>query len=380
MSGAGRIMIAVVVGVLGAFAVLQTSGHHGVESVAEGAPPQVRTYYIAAEEEQWDYAPAGKNLITGEDFGEDENVFVEQGPDRIGSTYEKALYREYTDASFTTRKPVDPRWEHLGALGPAIRAQVGDTVRVVFRNKASRPYSVHVHGLLYDKGSEGAPYSDETSGADKADDAVPPNTTYTYTYRVPPRAGPGMMDGPSVMWMYHSHTDEVRDTNAGLMGPILVYQQGRLKPDGSVAGIDREFVNVFTVNDENASWYLEDNVDEHAGDPGSVDPDDEEFQESNLMHGINGYVYGNQPMMEARPGEKVRWYMMGMGTEVDLHTPHWHGQTVHSMGMRTDVLELLPASMKIADMHPDNSGTWLLHCHVNDHISAGMATRFKIGG
>jgi hephaestin len=69
---------------------------------------------------------------------------------------------------------------------------------------------------------------------------------------------------------------------------------------------------------------------------------------------------------------------MGMGTEVDLHTPHWHGQTVESMGMRTDVVELLPASMKIADMTADNPGTWLFHCHVNDHIAAGMMTRYAV--
>ena len=29
--------------------------------------------------------------------------------------------------------------------------------------------------------------------------------------------------------------------------------------------------------------------------------------------------------MTMRQGERVRWYVMGMGTEVDLHTPHWHG-------------------------------------------------------
>ena len=31
-----------------------------------------------------------------------------------------------------------------------------------------------------------------------------------------------------------------------------------------------------------------------------------------------------------------------MGTEVDLHTPHWHGNTVTVMGMRTDMANLLP--------------------------------------
>jgi hephaestin len=61
-----------------------------------------------------------------------------------------------------------------------------------------------------------------------------------------------------------------------------------------------------------------------------------------------------------------------------LHTPHWHGTTVTSMGMRTDVVDLLPAGMKTADMVADNTGIWLFHCHVNDHIAAGMATRYQV--
>ena len=69
---------------------------------------------------------------------------------------------------------------------------------------------------------------------------------------------------------------------------------------------------------------------------------------------------------------------MSMGTEVDLHTPHWHGNDVTVMGMRMDVVSLLPAGMVVADLVPDNPGTWLFHCHVNDHIHAGMQTRYRV--
>ncbi len=54
--------------------------------------------------------------------------------------------------------------QHLGVLGPSIRAEVGDTVHVVFRNTVRFPTSIHVHGLLYNKRSEGSPYADGTSG------------------------------------------------------------------------------------------------------------------------------------------------------------------------------------------------------------------------
>ena len=69
---------------------------------------------------------------------------------------------------------------------------------------------------------------------------------------------------------------------------------------------------------------------------------------------------------------------MGMGTEVDLHTPHWHGNTVVVNGMRADVVSLLPAQMVTADMVPDDPGTWLFHCHVNTHLDRGMTTFYKV--
>jgi hephaestin len=131
---------------------------------------------------------------------------------------------------------------------------------------------------------------------------------------------------------------------------------------------------------ENASPNLDRNARQYGGapPPAEGDPDEGAFEESNLMHNINGYVYGNGPAITMRKSQRVRWYLMAMGTEVDLHTPHWHGNTVTALGMRTDVVNLLPASMVIADMVPDNPGTWLFHCHVNDHIAAGMITRYQV--
>lgn len=82
--------------------------------------------------------------------------------------------------------------------------------------------------------------------------------------------------------------------------------------------------------------------------------------------------------LTTKKGERVRWYVMSMGTEVDLHTPHWHGNTVTVNGMREDVLGLLPGQMVVADMVPDDVGTWLFHCHVTDHILAGMMALYTV--
>ena len=66
----------------------------------------------------------------------------------------KARYVEYTDDTFVQRRPVDPAWAHVGIMGPVLRAEVGDELRVVFMNKADRPYTMHPHGVVYLKPDE----------------------------------------------------------------------------------------------------------------------------------------------------------------------------------------------------------------------------------
>jgi hephaestin len=170
----------------------------------------------------------------------------------------------------------------------------------------------------------------------------------------------------------------VGDTYTGLMGPLIITGAGKARSNGTPADIDVELPTMFFVSDENQSNYLQRNIDMFADDPGGVDTEDEDFIESNKMHSINGYMFGNLPGLTMRLNQRVRWNLMGMGTEVDLHTPHWHGNTVLVHGARQDVVELLPASLLVADMKPDDPGTWLYHCHVGDHITAGMLALYKV--
>ena len=69
-------------------------------------------------------------------LSESSEYFI-QAEDRIGGTYKKALYIEYTDDTFSTPKNRTEDELHLGSLGPIIRGEVGDTIEVVFRNKVS---------------------------------------------------------------------------------------------------------------------------------------------------------------------------------------------------------------------------------------------------
>jgi len=339
-----------------------------------------RIYYIAADEVEWDYAPSGMNQVSGQPFGELENTWVGRSAERVGRVYRKALYFEYTDSTFTTRKPRAPEWEHLGYLGPLIRATVGDTIRVVFRNNAAFPTGVHPHGVIYDKDSEGALYADGTSGADKADDGVPPGGTHTYVWPVPERAGPTPHETSSIVWMYHGHTVESRDVHAGLMGPMIITRRGAARANGTPTDVDRELVVAFAEIDENSSWYIEHNVETYASPAARAlitfdfaDP----FFLSNLLPTINGFLYGHTPGLTMRMGERVRWYAFAT-TGFELHAPHWHGQTAVLNHMRTDAFGLLTMEMVVADMVPDNPGRWLFHCHVGPHNDAGMQALFTV--
>ena len=156
-----------------------------------------RTFFIAADEVAWNYAPTGINMITNQ---------------------------------------------------PLI---------VVFKNNTAFPYSVHFHGLEYTKENEGAPYG---SNAPSPGDSVPPGGTVAYHLDVPERAGPGPNDGSSVLWMYHSQVDEAGRRQLGPDGRggrdrrrpgARGRHTDRCRPEIPV---------LFEVMDENASNYLDDNI------------------------------------------------------------------------------------------------------------------------
>ena len=121
------------------FAVATFLAKGVAQATQPDSAPTVRTYYVAADEVAWDYAPGGVNKMMGMKFDGYSKVFVERGPHRIGSIYRKALYREYTDETFARLKPRPAEWESSGILGPILRAEVGDTIRVVFRTMPRTP-------------------------------------------------------------------------------------------------------------------------------------------------------------------------------------------------------------------------------------------------
>ena len=85
----------------------------------------------------------------------------------------------------------------------------------------------------------------------------------------------------------------------------------------------------------------------------------------------------NMPGLTMKVADHVRWYLMAT-SNFELHAPHWHGNTVVIQHMRTDVATLLTMGMLVADMVPDNPGTWLFHCHVAPHLRGGMQALYTV--
>ena len=318
------------------------------------AEAATREYWIAAEKVEWNYAPSGENLIR-----------PNMGLDVWGKAlvYEKYRYFQYTDDTYTTQVE-QPVW--MGILGPQLHVVERDSVRVHFLNRADKPLSIHVHGLQYDEENEGADM--KGSGA-----AVPPGGTFTYHWEADSDAAPGPNDPSSIVWLYHSHVDAVTEVYDGLIGTIVVTKKGmeRSEDDPRPKDIDKAFTTLFLIFNENDRTIVESGKSAEYDSP-------EEAEEGNLKHAINGYIFGNLQGLEVQQGDRVRWYLIGLGTEVDMHTAHWHGQTVLNAGKRTDVVDLLPGSMVTVDMTAKTPGNWLYHCHVADHITAGMNTRWRV--
>ncbi|XP_023578498.1 ceruloplasmin [Octodon degus] len=346
----------------------------------------VRHYYIAAEEIIWNYAPSGKDIFTNESLiapESDSRVFFEQGPTRIGGSYKKLVYREYTDASFTKRKERGPDDEHLGILGPVIWGEVGDTIKVTFHNKGPFPLSIQPTGVRVSKDNEGthyAPHDSSSKGRLPPHSAsyVTPKETFTYEWTIPQEVGPTYKDPSCLPGMYYSAVDPTKDIFSGLIGPMKICKKGSLHANGRQKAISKEFYLFPTVFDENESLLLDDNIRMFTIAPDQVNKEDSDFQESNKMHSMNGFMYGNQPGLTMCQGDSVIWYLFSAGNEADLHGIYFSGNTYLSRGERRDTANLFPQTRLTLIMYPDTKGTFDVECLTTDHYAGGMKQKYTV--
>ena len=291
-------------------------------TVASAAPAEaaVRHVWVAAVPTTWNIVPNGRDGIMGTTFEPAQTVFP------------TVVYRRYTR---NWKRPLRnaPRTsvDHDLVPGPLIHARVGDRLRIHFKNMdrtLRNPHSMHFHGVSYRPGSDGV----FVPGFDVRGGNVRPGQTWTYRLN----AGPGSAG----VWPYHDHSSSMHESlEGGLWGALSIRGRSERRPD-------REFVSVFAPM--------------------------KDFQT------INGRAFvGNTPVLRAKVGERIQWDVLAIGSE--HHTFHVHGHKWRTAaGVPEDTRTLGPAESFRVKWREDAPGTWLYHCHVEQHMEQGMIGIYQV--
>uniref|UniRef100_A0A3Q1GC09 ferroxidase n=1 Tax=Acanthochromis polyacanthus TaxID=80966 RepID=A0A3Q1GC09_9TELE len=325
-------------------------------------------YYIAAEEVVWDYTPNTHEHID-DDF---KHMYLKQSATRIGCKYKKAVYTQYTNESFTEKVMDKQRKNELGILGPVIRAQIRDVIKIVFKNMASRPYSIYPHGLTVEKSEEGVNYPE---GGNQSH-GVQPGETHTYVWKVVEEDEPLDGDPRCLTRMYHSAVNTPRDIASGLIGPILICKSQSLNLRNVQLKADKEQHAMFAVFDENKSWYLDDNIRRYS-DQSRVNKADPNFYKSNVMHTINGYMFESGPLLGFCNGEVATWHMSSIGAQDYIQTATFYGHPFELNKRTEDFLSLYPMTGETISMNMLNVGVWLLASLNSHETNKGMRLKFQ---
>jgi manganese oxidase len=294
-----------------ALAALVAAGA-GACAVPASADARTVHYWVAAVPRAWNIAPNGKDAINHTPV------------DMLKANIRTVVYQRFTK-NFGRRAPN----HSAGLAGPLIRAQVGDTIKVHFRNlDVDNPHSMHFHATRYAPSSDGS-YIPGFSGRGAN---VRPGQSYTYTFT----AG---ADSRGV-WSYHDHSPSMEASIAGgLYCSLSIRGRSERLPD-------REFTVFF----------------------GAVGG----FQT------INGRAFvGNTPVQRAKVGDRVQWDVLTLGD--DFHTFHVHGHRWRRPdGVPEDTRTLGPADSFRVRWREDRPGTWLYHCHVESHMMNGMIGIYRV--
>lgn len=282
--------------------------------LALAPPAQAKTlhYWIAAVPTVWNVVPSGRDPISGQTF------------DPATTTMETVVYKRYTRNWGRPLRNGPAVGDNDGIPGPTIRARVGDTVLVHFKNMdtlRNEPHSMHFHAFLYPFSSDGA-YIPGVSGRGAN---VAPGRTFTYRLKA--------IRGSAGVWPYHDHGPAMESSiHGGMYGMVIVYGKKEKRAQ-------RENIVAFS---------------EHLG-----------FQT------INGRAFiRNTPTFRSTVGQTVSWNVMAIGSE--FHTFHLHGHRWRFAGANIDTRTVGPAESFRFRIREDVPGTWLYHCHVEVHMMLGM--------
>ncbi|XP_066105508.1 coagulation factor VIII isoform X1 [Saccopteryx bilineata] len=338
-----------------------------IRSVAK-KHPKTWVHYIAAEEEDWDYAPS---VPTPNDRSY-KSLYLNNGPQQIGKKYKKVRFMAYTDETFKTREAIQ---YESGILGPLLYGEIGDKLLIIFKNQASRPYNIFPHGI-----TDVSPWHSGRlpKGVKHLKDMpILPGKIFKYKWTVTVEDGPTKSDPRCLTRYYSSFVNVERDLASGLIGPLLICYKGSVDKRGNQMMSDMRNVILFSVFDENQSWYLTENMQRFLPNADGMNPEDPEFQVSNIMHSINGYVFDSLQLSVCLH-EVAYWHILSVGAQSDFLSVFFSGYTFKHRMVYEDTLTLFPFSGETVFMSMENPGLWVLGCHNSDFRNRGMTALLKV--
>jgi len=168
-------------------------------------------------------------------------------------------------------------WSYNGSVpGPALTAELGDTLQITVRNDLPAATTIHWHGVRVPNGMDGVP--------DVNQPRIAPGEEFVYEY-TPPDAG--------TFW-YHSHTDGSEQLERGLYGSLVITEPVDADTDSSAA------------YDHDVVWMIDDWL---LGEDGQIDPefDTAEDRSSNGRWGnVITVNSGIDETLEVQPGQRIR--------------------------------------------------------------------------
>ncbi len=220
-------------------------------------------------------------------------------------------------------------WTYNGTVpGPTLHVRAGDRVRVIFTNHLPEPTTIHLHGI------DVAPDMDGVPGFSQV--PVAPGETFTYEFTA---TDPGT-------YIYHTHFDDFNQLDRGLYGAVVV-------DDAAKSKYERDYLMLLS------SWRV--------------------FSGSENYFSINGKSYPLTKPYRVHSGDHVRIRIINIsGTE--FHTMHVHGHKFTLVDIDGQPVPLAAQQKMVtvlvgpgetrdiaftADAQP---GTWMVHCHVVDHM------------
>jgi ZIP family zinc transporter len=214
--------------------------------------------------------------------------------------------------------------------GPAIVVNQGDTVVIDYTNDDTTPDSVHLHGI------HDIPVAmDGVAGISQP--LVPKGGRFVYRF----------VARHSGTFMYHTHDSEAM-LDSGLYGAIVVEPE---HPRPVARNLGADFLEVLS------SWQIQ--------------------SASEDRFTINGKEYPATQPMNVRAGERFRIRWINISGE-EFHTMHTHGHYQRIIARDAEPVDyrdvedtvLVAPGQRVDVVVKANAqpGTWLVHCHVLDHI------------